>query len=267
MTKPSAHAVPPTISRSLLGFFRHIVRGYFRRSFHGVRIRGAEQMSGVTGPLIVYANHSSWWDPMVSILLAEKLLPGRRHYAPMDARALERYGILKKLGIFGVALDSARGAVQFLRTGEVILRGGGVLWVTPQGRFADARERPLVFKPGMAMLAGRLEDGCTVLPLAIEYPFWNERTPECLLQVGEAVRVLPGSGGLEGRFEAALLETMEELRTVAVQRNAALFVTLNEGRAGAGGFYALGQRVRAWMTRRPYRAEHSAASAQDGGKA
>ena len=172
----------PHISKPVLGFFRRIVRGYFGRHFRAVRVSDAGRFASVgAGPLIVYANHSSWWDPMVLTLLAARYMRGRAHYAPMDASALARYGILKHVGVFGVEMKTARGAAQFLRTGLAVLGQGGVLWVTPQGRFADARERPLAFKPGLAALASRVKGGCTVLPLAIEYAFWDERLPETLL--------------------------------------------------------------------------------------
>ncbi len=249
----------PAISGAMLGFFRRIVRRYLRRGFHGVRVRGGERLAGVSGPLIVYANHGSWWDPMLSILLAEEMLPGRRHYAPMDARALARYGILRRVGMFGVEMESARGAVRFLRTGAAIVGGGGVLWVTPQGRFVDARVRPLGFKPGLAALAARVGEGCMVLPLAIEYTFWDERTPECLAQFGEAVVVREGemAEALGVRLEGALAGAMEELKERAVARDPAAFETVVCGTAGAGGFYAVGQMLKAWMRGERYRAEHT----------
>ncbi len=257
--------VPP-ISAPLLGFFRRIVQGYFRRHFHAVRISGAERFVSDGGPLIVYANHSSWWDPMVCIQLARLMLPKLRHYAPMDAGSLERYGLLKKLGIFPVEMKTARGAVQFLRVGEAILRSGGILWVTPQGRFADARERPLAFKPGLAALARRVAEhggSCTLLPLAIEYPFWNERLPETLLHVGEAVQLTAGSvsaDDVQEQLVAALEVAMAELKEMALARDPSHFRVLVGGRAGAGGFYALGQRIKAVVQRRPYRAEHTLAA-------
>ena len=146
----------PVVSQMTLRFFQRIVRMYFRRHFRSVMVQQAETLESLTGPLIVYANHSSWWDPMVSVLLAETLLPGRKHYAPMDAAALKRYPILAKIGIFPVEMATARGAAQFLRTSQAILASGGVVWITPQGRFADSRERPLGFKPGLGALAARI---------------------------------------------------------------------------------------------------------------
>ena len=250
--------VPP-ITRPLLRFFRRIVRGYFRRQFHAVRLSGAGRFCGVSEPLLVYANHSSWWDPMVAFLLAAELMPERDHYAPMDEGALNRYAILRRLGIFPVAMKTARGAVQFLRVGEAVLRKGGVLWITPQGRFVDARERPLVFKPGLAALAARA-GRCTVLPLAIEYTFWDERLPECLLHFGEPVRVEVGerAEALDEKLRYALEETMADLKQRSLTRDPAGFgMTLARGRVGTGGFYGMGQRVWARVRGRVYRAEHT----------
>jgi 1-acyl-sn-glycerol-3-phosphate acyltransferase len=209
---------------------------------------------------------------MVSVLLAAELMPERKHYAPMDASALKKYGILNRIGIFPVEMKSARGAVQFLRTGEAILKDCGVLWVTPQGRFSDPRERPLEFKPGMAALAARVASSCgecTVLPLAIEYPFWDERLPETLLYFAEPVRVIAGEtvDSIQLRAVDALEETLQEMQKKAIARSANGFEVLSRGSLGTGGFYALGLRAKAFLTRQPYVAEHTPlAKMQEGTK-
>jgi 1-acyl-sn-glycerol-3-phosphate acyltransferase len=253
----------PRISAFTLWFFRRIVHGYFRRHFTAVRLSGAEHFVHDGTPLIVYANHSSWWDPMVCVQLGASRMPERKHFAPMDAESLDRYAILKRIGIFPVAQNTARGAVQFLRTGEAVLNEGGVLWVTPQGRFVDSRQRPLDFKPGLTALARRVADHadrCTVLPLAIEYLHWNERLPETLLHFGEPVRLTangPAAAQVEATLVAALEATMAELQHLAERRDPAPFTTLLGGSTGAGGFYALGKRLKALVQRQPYRPEHT----------
>lgn len=249
----------PHISKPFLQFFRRIVRGYFGRHFRAVRISEAARFRDLpVGPLLVYANHSSWWDPMISVLLAGNLMPQRNHYAPMDASALDRYAILKRIGVFGVEMKTMRGAARFLRTGLAILQSGGVLWVTPQGRFADSRERPLVFKPGLAALAAKVRGGCTVLPLAIEYPFWDERLPETLLHFGVPVLVKDQSTtGIEELLKTALLQAMEELQAKAIARDPTAFEVLQQGRAGTGGFYEFGQRILAHVRRRTFQPEHT----------
>ncbi len=252
----------PPISRFVLWFFRRIVRGYFRRQFTAVRLTRTSNLRGLRGEgaerLLLYANHGSWWDPMMCVLLARKLMPERKHYAPMDAVSLERYKILKYIGIFGVETKTARGAAQFLRKGLAILAQGGVLWVTPQGRFADSRERPLVFKPGLAALAARTPGGCTVQPLAIEYVFWDERLPEALLHFGQPVLVRGQTAAeLDVQLQASLLEAMETLREFSMARDGSAFEVLQAGRAGTGGYYQFGQKMLAWVRGRRFEPQHT----------
>ncbi len=248
----------PPISAVMLRFFQRIARAYFRRHFRSVMMQHADRLADAKGPLIVYANHSSWWDPMVSILLAQALSPKRRHYAPMDASALKRYPILRKLGIFPVEISSARGAAQFLRTSQAILASGGVLWITPQGRFADPREHPLLFKSGLGALATRTPE-VTLLPLAIEYTFWNERLPETLLRFGAPIRLAPGIGteAATQQLESALADVMHELEKDSISRDADAFRVLLSGGRGPGGWYGLGRRVRTIITGEPLTIDHT----------
>jgi 1-acyl-sn-glycerol-3-phosphate acyltransferase len=248
----------PVVSQMTLRFFQRIVRIYFRRHFRSVVVQQAEVLTGVAGPLILYANHSSWWDPMVSVLVAETLLPGRKHYAPMDAAALKRYPILAKIGIFPVEMATARGAAQFLRTSQAILASEGVVWITPQGRFVDSRARPLGFKPGLGALAVRTP-GASVIPMAIEYTFWDERLPETLLRFGRPVRVEEGmsTDAASELLEGALVEVMEGLKVGAMARDAGAFRVLLRGGQGTGGFYAVGRRLRSLFGRRALQLDHT----------
>jgi 1-acyl-sn-glycerol-3-phosphate acyltransferase len=248
----------PTVSQMTLRLFQRIVRLYFRRHFRSVMVQQTEVVAGLVGPLIIYANHSSWWDPMVSVLLAQALLPERRHYAPMDAAALKRYPILGKIGIFPVEMATARGAAQFLRTSQAILGSGGAVWITPQGRFADSRTRPLGFKSGLGALAARTP-GALMIPLAIEYTFWDERLPETLLRFGKPVQIVEGmsTDAASERLERALTETMEQLKSAAMARDASAFRVLLRGGRGTGGMYGLSRWVRSLFTKQPLQLDHT----------
>jgi 1-acyl-sn-glycerol-3-phosphate acyltransferase len=221
----------PPISPLAFRLYARVVRRCLRRHFSAVRTQRSEALPRGAGPLVVYANHSSWWDPMLGVLLARMLLPGRRHYAPMDADALRRYPMLGKVGVFPVETHSRQNARKFVETAEAILRSGGVLWVTPQGRFADVREFPLAFRPGLAALATRVPEA-TLLPLAMEYTFWDNRLPEALCRFGEPQSVQAGATVEQTTraLEKALSATMLELQQASCQRDGTLFRTLLEGR-------------------------------------
>ena len=249
----SLERVAPPISPLVLRFFRRLVRRYFRRHFRAVGVQGAGHLRTVQGPVVIFGNHSSWWDPMLLVLLGQILLPGRRHYAPMDARSLEKYPILRKIGIFPVEMASMRGGAQFLRTAEAILHANGVLWMTPQGRFADVREFPLAFKPGLAALALR-SPGVSLIPMAIEYTFWDERLPEALVHFGQPAHIPAGEelAIVTCQLEDALGEAMLLLQKAAIARDPSAFETVSTGARGTGGAYGIIRRVRALLGgRRP----------------
>ncbi len=230
--------------------FGRYSRYYLGRSFHAIRLSQAGKLPVVPGtPAVVYFNHPSWWDPLVVMFLAQHLMPSCRHYGPMDAEALSRYRIFQRLGFFGVAPGTRQGAAAFLRVSQAILQQPqSVLWVTPEGRFTDPRQRPVQLQPGLGALARRL-DGVPFVPLAIEYVFWEERFPEVLLRFGDAIRVTTSRENnreaLTERFAQQLEITQTALAHEACQRDSADFDVLLRGRVGIGGIYDTWRALRA----------------------
>lgn len=262
---------PPPVSPWLLAFFHQVAERRVSRAFRALRVANANRVQPGAVGLVVCLNHPSWWDPLIGFVLSRYLFPRRTFHAPMDAVALERYGIFRRLGMFPVAMDSPRGAAQFLRTGAAVLNAGNILAVTPQGEFTDVRTRPVQFRPGLAaLLKRRSEQGLAteVLPLALEYTFWDQRQPEALVNCGEPLRYNPGettehaaAQGTATHLEAAMQRTQDELAALSLQRDPSLFSTLLEGGQGSAGFYGLIERTRALLGGSSQRGDHRAAHA------
>lgn len=244
----------------LIGWFRWYVRRFVRRNFHAVRLSktSASWPTAIT-PLVVVLNHPSWWDPMLAVLLTDAF-PNAEHYGAIDAEAVEKYRVFNSLGFFPVDQQSLRGAAHFLRTAELILSSPNrALWLTVQGRFSDVRSRPLDLRSGVGHLAARL-DNAVILPVALEYAFWNEKTPEALVRVGTPISVsdFPGLKAKEWteRIEAALTETLDGLNRETMTRDPALFTPLMTGKVGVGGIYDAGRRVAATVRGRRFDPSH-----------
>jgi 1-acyl-sn-glycerol-3-phosphate acyltransferase len=248
--EPAAPRVLRERSPAFCRFFERMMRRQMQRNFHKLRLARPGLPELPEGaPLIVYANHPSWWDPAFFTVLGVRLFGGREHYGPIDAKMLEQYRFMRRIGIFGIEPGTREGAAAFLNVGAGILADAGrVLWVTAQGRFSDPRERPLGLRPGVAMLLRRVP-GAVALPLAVEYPFWTEKLPEALARFGPPQRDPEG-------LESALTETVERLAEDAMARDPARFETLLEGRAGIGGFYDLWRRTAATLRGNRFRREH-----------
>jgi 1-acyl-sn-glycerol-3-phosphate acyltransferase len=207
-------------------------------------------------------NHPAWWDPLIAFVLSREL-PGREHFGAIDADAIQQYAFFKRLGFVGVDTTSFHGAAEFLRTGQAILsEPGRVYWVTAQGRFTDVRERPLNLKSGVGHLAARLKCGF-VVPVAIEYCFWDERTPESLVRVGEPLPFGEHTE-LSGKewtqlIESELTRTLDKLNAEAMSRDASQFRELVSGRVGVGGIYDLWRRFKSWARGEKFEASHATA--------
>jgi 1-acyl-sn-glycerol-3-phosphate acyltransferase len=236
----------------MFGLFRRYARRYVTRHIHTVRLacQGYRPDGGLTGPMVVLMNHPSWWDPLIGLVLSGFWPDRTRHYAPIASAGLARYPFFERIGFFGIEPGTARGGLAFLRRSLAALaHPDTVLWVTAQGRFTDPRGRPTRLEGGIGHLARRLDTGY-VLPLALEYPFWDERTPEALARFGLPIAL----GGPErrlspaewtARFERALEETQDALAGDAISRDPARFETLLAGGAGVGGWYDAWRRFQA----------------------
>ncbi len=231
--------------------FGWYLRWLFWRRFNAVRIARTGLPDVPPGrPVIVCSNHPSWWDPAFFILLQTRLFPGRAGYGPMDAEAIGKYRLLERMGVFGIELESRRGAARFLGVCNRILRDGtNVLWITAGGEFADARARPIRLRPGIAHLLRRTPDAI-VLPLAMEYTFWNEGKPEALARFGAPIPAGRDRSVAEWTavLEAALTRTADELAEDSLRREPRLFLKLMQGSVAVGPIYSTYRRLRSLAT-------------------
>lgn len=187
--------------------------------------------------------------------------PHRDSFGPIEADALRRYRFFARLGFFGVANGTVRGAAEFLRTSEGVLASRkNAIFITPQGQFADSRIRPLTFQRGLGHLASRVERAAFV-PLAIEYVLWEERLPEVLFAFGQPVVIERNErrnpAELTQEFEARMEGLQDQLAEAAQRRQPADWQTLLEGRAGIARFYDVWRRTRALLRGEVFKPTHS----------
>lgn len=257
-TKPSntpstAGGLVPQVSARLVYWFHWYLLRFFPKHFHAFAVSNTQQLQAIPAdvPLIVYVNHASWWDPLVALMMARQYFPKRKLFAPIDAAALKKYPFMGRLGFFAVEQDSLHGAGQFLKTARTILNEpNSSIWLTPEGQFADVRQRDLSLQPGLAHLATKLPRG-VLLPMAFEYPFWEEKLPEVLVRVGEPLDITQHAGvGKEqwqAILEAGLRDAQDKLEIDSIGRHSEAFEILLAGHLGVNWMYDSMRRVVAWL--------------------
>ena len=244
-------------------FYVAIFERMLRKEFHAVRVANLPEKSVFQRPqLVIYTNHPSWWEGVIFLVIARRLMRNRKVYTPTDAAMVERYGFVGRIGAFAIEQGRRQGALHFLEACRLLFaEPSNALLVTAQGRFADCRERPLNLEAGIAHIAD-IAPGATYLPLAIEYTHWLEKQPELLLRFGDPIPGLALSGQSTGqrleRLEAALTQTMDALASQSIARDGSSFQTLVAGRGGINPVYDLWRRGAALVSGRAYQPSHGA---------
>jgi 1-acyl-sn-glycerol-3-phosphate acyltransferase len=164
-------------------WFGRTIERKLRRSFD-VHAHGLVELAALarTRPLLLVANHSSWWDPLVAIATASRF--AQDGYAMMEADNLEQLRFFGLVGGFGFRRGDARDGARALRYAAQLLdRPNRVLWMFPQGEQLPA-DAPLVFHPGAARVAALAD--AWVVPVALRYRFGAGERAELVIACGPA---------------------------------------------------------------------------------
>jgi hypothetical protein len=98
--------------------------------------------------------------------------------------------------------------------------------------------------------------------MAVEYPFWEERYPEALVHIGEALLVDDGKSRPAVEWTAMAARDLEHVQDILANRSMArdtrAFTVLVGGNAGIGGVYDSWRRLKAWTSGRRFSATHGA---------
>ncbi len=221
-------------SRWFEKLFRVYNRNLLARRFEGLRVAGMERLRERRrdAPLVLYANHSSWWDGLVAFEIGASC--NLEQYVMMEERQLRAYPLFRRLGAFSVVREDARAAMrsveyaaELLRDEERKAREGGALWLFPQGATRPNDARPFKFYSGAARIALRL-DAVMLLPVAMRYEHLDGFRPEIFARIGEPelVGVKRNAKELTRMMEDKLTKTLDGVRADITGGNLADYVEL-----------------------------------------
>lgn len=181
-----------------------------RRTFRGVWVSGA--LPATTEPLLLYANHSNFWDGLLLHALAYEA--GREGYAVMEEQNLARHRALTRLGAFSIRRGNRASALETLRHAATVLkRPSASLLIFPQGKI-EPSAAPLKFERGLEVLARMAK--VRAVPIALRYAFFEHEFPDVLVATSEP-HAVTSLADCEQRLTALLkkLEGVERPETLA----------------------------------------------------
>ncbi len=214
-----------------------MIDGSFRKYFDRIHYRQHELYTDEQRalPMIICANHSTWWDGYVALLVARQL--GVDPYLMMEEAQLRRYFFFSWIGCFSVDRQNARSAMQSLQYAARVLKEkqGRMVWLFPQGEIAPNDRRPFEFFTGAAHLA-RLTTTSLVYPLAIRIEYLAEQRPDLFISLGEPLCVEAEMARTPGflkhcthQLESMVTAELDQLRSDVVGGDYSSFKLLMHG--------------------------------------
>lgn len=139
-------------------------------------------------PILVVANHCSWWDGFLVRELHRRLRPRSPFLTVMLEEQLRRHPFLRLLGGIGLVPGSTASIRRVMRLlGQARDRDPGLLVLLfPQGRLWPAHRRPLDFRPGVRGVRRALGRSW-VLPVGIHLAPGARPGQEAWISLGEPV--------------------------------------------------------------------------------
>lgn len=203
--------IPAKKSRLFQAYFSWHVRRRFLRRFSAVRVRGLEGLRALaaSSPVLLAANHTSWWDSLVFFDVLYRTLDADA-FALMDAGNLRKLPFLGWIGGFGVERgDKEDGARVVNYAASLLDRSGRAVVMFPQGAERPVTERPIVFRPGVARIA-LSAPAAAVVPVALRYEMGKHELPEARVMFGAPVERRGDEASLTSAISAAVTELLDE---------------------------------------------------------
>ncbi|HEX6372251.1 MAG TPA: lysophospholipid acyltransferase family protein [Longimicrobium sp.] len=160
-------------------------------------------------PLLLAANHVSWWDPFTLREVQRALRPTAPFFTVMLEAELARRPFFRRLGVVGLdpaSPASLRACIRQLRRLLDAHPDGSVCFF-PQGRIWPSFKRPLAFRPGIGLLARELAP-LLVLPVGLHVEPLSATRPTVFASAGPLI--------VDSHLDPTELETAVEREADAI---------------------------------------------------
>jgi 1-acyl-sn-glycerol-3-phosphate acyltransferase len=149
-----------THNHFLYGFFRLYTRLRIDMAFRQVVIHGDVTDRGI--PVLVLANHFSWWDGFWVMYMNMKLFR-RKFYYMMLEEQLRKHMFFNKMGGYSVRRGS-RSIIESIRyTIDLLKDKGNMVLLFPQGRILSNYHGSISFEKGIEKVISGAGQGAQVL--------------------------------------------------------------------------------------------------------
>jgi chlorobactene lauroyltransferase len=184
-------------------------KNLLKRRFHSFNVEGLGFLANLnkTLPLIIYVNHSSWWDGLLVFHILQNF--NFVSFVMMEEKHLLKYSFFRRLGAFSVDRDNPRDAIKSIEYISEILNNNNacVLVIFPQGKLAHNDKRPFYFYNGISRIVEKIKN-CQLASLSIRIEHLKEFKPQIFVKIEEPEKIEVNSMFMSKLFTKHLSDKM-----------------------------------------------------------
>ncbi|MGG3267878.1 lysophospholipid acyltransferase family protein [Priestia aryabhattai] len=209
-------------------FFQLFVTYQLKKQFYRIHLHIEELPKDKK--MLLIANHSSWWDGLVTFYLNNAVLKTDL-YAMMSEQGMKDFPFFQRIGAFSVNAASPKHTVESLRFASRLLADKKAVLIFPQGKEEHLEKRPLAFSEGPAFLLKKQSD-VEVIPITYYYTFRHDQRPELFIWVGQAVfyDLANAREDITKTLAGAVTDQLDHQKQKIIQENDEEFTVLLKGR-------------------------------------
>lgn len=155
-------------------FFRMYTAFIIRRHFRYCRFHG--EFSDRKLPVLLVANHFSWWDGFLALFFDMKVLRRKFHFMMLEEQ-LRRFWFFNYSGGYSVKKRS-RSIIETLQyTNELLTDSNNMVLIFPQGEIRSAYHRDFVFGKGIEKILKNQGNPIQIIFLVNLVDYFSARKP------------------------------------------------------------------------------------------
>jgi 1-acyl-sn-glycerol-3-phosphate acyltransferase len=204
-------------SATAFAAFDTVFRPWRARRLLAAPLLCTDPSAPVDRPLILVANHISWWDGFLLRDVQQALRPGAPLHTVMAEGELQRNPWFRVMGALPLRPGSSASLLAMLRAVRRITaqRSDAVLAFFPQGRIWPSARRPLGFQRGIELVI-RAAAPCCIAPVALHIEPLNRAAPTAFTAIGPISNV-PDDDVTAASLEAAVSARLDAIHALLNQ--------------------------------------------------
>ena len=155
-------------------FFRLYTLCLLKKHFSGIRIAG--HYVNEKQPVLLIANHFSWWDGLIALYLNMKLFK-KRFYFMMLEEQLHRYWYFNYCGGFSVKRKSRSVLETIQYTNELLTDKSNLVLIFPQGEIQSMHKQDFIFEKGIERILQNMQNKIQVVFIANLVDYLSNKKP------------------------------------------------------------------------------------------